>query len=331
MTCWILLYLSTLIVSFCLARVIIHKLGQQLLDIPNSRSSHQKPIPRGGGIAITVATLLSVVCLWLYAPTQAPAFFLVALPIIMAVLGAADDFLSLNIKPRLFVQFVLALGGAYFCLYTLDLGLPGMVFIGALTLIGLMWATNLYNFMDGINGIAALQAISTCFTMGIILYWCDVNAGIAQLLAIIAFANAGFIYWNFPKAKIFMGDTGSLFLGFTFGLVALETSLNSLEIAAAWLISMAIFISDATYTLCIRLLSGQQFYLPHRSHCYQKLAITLGSHTKTTLLVLGVNMVWLFPLALLTALSLLHPLLSLILAYSPLIIIAVKLRAGRQI
>lgn len=298
------------------------------MDIPGERSSHSQPTPRGGGIAIAVATVLASIGWGLYDTSVAPPFALLLLAALMAVLGAFDDFMNLGIRPRLVIQFMLALAGVFVCMRGLDYQAWNLMLLAGLAVFALMWLCNLYNFMDGINGIAACQAISVCLIMGIVLHQTNADAGLIKLLAIIGCACAGFLYWNFPTARIFMGDTGSLFLGFIFGLVAIKTGVESIEIAAAWLIAMAIFIVDASYTLVIRLLTGQKFYLPHRSHSYQKFAVKFNSHTKTTLLICVINIAWLFPLTLLMIHDFLHPFIALGLAYGPLILIAARLRAG---
>lgn len=331
MNYWTTLAALSVAFSFFLTRLVIIYLGKRLVDIPGNRSSHNQPTPRGGGLAIAISCAIAYAYILIYKSNQAPDFLLIALPLAMALLGLIDDFINLKIQSRLFVQLTLAAIGIYSCLEDTTLPLLNIVLIAGFLVLTLTWSTNLYNFMDGINGIATLQAISTCIAMGFIFFARGIETEATTLLLIIGCACVGFIYWNFPNAKIFMGDTGSLFLGFIFGLLAIKTSLNSLEIATAWLVVMAIFICDASYTLCVRLLSGQKFYLPHRNHSYQKLALQLGSHSKTSLLVFTVNILWLFPIAFLTASTLIHPILALLLAYCPLIIIAIKLKAGKAI
>lgn len=321
--------ISSFILSFFLSGIIIRQLGAQLLDRPTDRSSHTLPTPRGGGIAISVTSTLACVYLSTVAPSYAPLSTYIILLVVMATLGAFDDFMNLGILLRLSTQLILALLGVYFCFKTSNFPLPGLLVLSFLATLGILWLTNLYNFMDGINGIAAIQAMFICGAMAFILHHFQIEKGIINLLLIIGFASAGFLFWNFPIAKIFMGDSGSLFLGFAFGLIAVKTSINSIEIAILWLIIMAVFITDATYTLCARLLTGQKFYLPHRSHSYQKIAMKIG-HTKTTLLILTVNMFWLLPLALFSAFKGINPFAALILAYLPLILVTVKFKAGRS-
>ncbi len=325
---WIVLCSLSFALSFFLSRIIIRLLGKRLIDIPSDRSSHSLPTPRGGGIAIATTIILVSAGTEIYGSSALPWTPLLLFTL-MAILGALDDFMNLSVRVRLLIQFLLSLIAVIICVRELNFQGADAIILSGVCVIALVWQCNLYNFMDGINGIATIQAICVCVIMGIILHQTNNDTAIVKLLVITGMACAGFLYWNFPSARIFMGDTGSLFLGFIFGFAAIKTSIGSIDIAAAWLISMAVFIVDASYTLSIRLLSGQKFYLPHRSHSYQKLALTLNSHTKATSLVCLVNMSWLFPITLLMIKGILNPIVALILAYTPLIVIAIKLKAGR--
>lgn len=320
--------LLSILASFSITWLIIRGLSQRLLDLPTDRSSHVLPTPRGGGIAIAATTILICGFLTFFDSLSIiPLSFIILLAAI-AVLGALDDFFNLGIKPRLLTQIILSLFGVLLCLGSFNFSIWPTIVIGIFLTLTLLWLINLYNFMDGINGIAALQAICVSITMGSILHFYGNSSEAINFLLIIGSACAGFLYWNFPKAKIFMGDTGSLFLGFGLGLIAVSTSLESIEMGIAWLIILAVFITDATYTLLVRALTGQKFYLPHRSHSYQKSAVIFKSHSKVTLSVCAINVLWLFPLALLTVSKTIHPAITLIAAYGPLIVIAYKLKAG---
>lgn len=200
--------------------------------------------------------------------------------------------------------------------------------LGLIAIIGLIWMTNLYNFMDGINGIATLEAIFVCCGMSFIFFLEDSNDQIIILMIILASACCGFLYWNFPTAKLFMGDVGSLFLGITFGLLVLFTSRKNIDTAATWAIMLGVFIVDASYTLGTRLITGQKFYLPHKSHTYQKLALHFRSHTKASLSLTIINLFWLLPLAISTVATKLNPLAIVVIAYIPLIYLAHKIKAG---
>lgn len=326
---FLMLGLLALCTSFLLTWGILAQLGPKLLDIPSNRSLHKAPTPRGGGMAIALGVFAVLIGLWACNGLIPPMGLMLIPCLAMATLGVMDDFFGLGIRLRLLIQILLSGLGVFLSISSdSTFYLPEHYLLIAGCILGLVWTTNLYNFMDGINGIAAVQAITVSLTMTVILYQGDVDTDAQILLAIIGCASAGFLYWNFPNAKIFMGDSGSLFLGFTFGLLAIETSRESIAIASAWLISMAVFLVDASYTLMARLLSGQKFYHPHRSHTYQKLSLALGSHAKVTLSLLAFNILWLFPLALLVSQGYFHPALGVSLAFSPVALLAIKMKAG---
>jgi Fuc2NAc and GlcNAc transferase len=248
---------------------------------------------------------------------------------LIALLGIADDLLNLKVGLRLTLQFILAGLGVFFIGIDthLPIALQGLMVV--IMVFFLVWMTNLYNFMDGINGLAALEAISVCFGMALIYWMADASEGSLYLLLIIAASTCGFLYWNFPKAKLFMGDAGSLFLGLCLGLLALENLVENNNLVAAWVIMLGVFIVDASYTLFYRIITRQAFHQAHRTHAYQKIAISLSSHTRTTLSVVAINLIWLLPLAAATATTKLHPVAAILVAYAPLLLLTIKYKAGR--
>ena len=182
--------------------------------------------------------------------------------------------------------------------------------------------------MDGINGIASVEAITTVVSMAILYYVLNttLNSDILWLLAACVF---GFLLWNFPKAKIFMGDACSGFLGLTLGILALIALKENLALFCAWIICLGVFVVDATYTLIKRVLNGHKMYDAHRSHSYQILSRKWGSHTPVTLAVAVINVLWLLPIAYITATqNIRYPEIAALIAYIPLLFIAIKLKAG---
>ncbi len=161
---------------------------------------------------------------------------------------------------------------------------------------GLVWLTNLFNFMDGIDGLAGMEAVCVSVFGGTLLFLRGL-ASYSQLSWLLAAASLGFLLWNWPPAKIFMGDAGSGFLGFTLGTLALFSSSSSPGLIWPWLILLAAFIVDATVTLLRRMFSRARWYEAHRSHAYQHAARAWASHPKVTLAVAAINIGWLFPLA----------------------------------
>src|SRR5450830_81420 len=145
---------------------------------------------------------------------------------------------------------------------------------------------------------------------------------------VLAMAVAGFLYWSFPPARIFMGDAGSGFLGIVLGGLSLHAAWSAPQLLWVWLILLGVFIVDATFTLVRRLLRGDRVYEAHRSHAYQFASRRAGRHLPVTLAVLGINVVWLLPISVCVGLSVLDGLTGTILAYAPLVFIAVRFHAG---
>lgn len=329
MESFITLLIAPLILSLVLSKFIIFWLGRRLLDIPNNRSSHTVPTPRGGGAAIVAATLITLLGSYSLGLSSTSTLYLLIPGLVMALVGISDDLISLNIRIRLLIQLITACIAIGFVIHnTEEINLINLA-LAAAAILGIVWLTNLYNFMDGINGLAALQAIFVCSGMSTLFFLQGAHYETIPLMLALGCASLGFLYWNFPQARLFMGDVGSLCIGMTFATLLVWTSRNNLIYACTWLIMLTAFIADATYTLGYRFASGQKFYLPHRSHFYQKIAIKLGSHTKATLLIMGFNLLWLFPLATATLLDKINAVLALILAYLPAVYLTYRVRAGK--
>jgi Fuc2NAc and GlcNAc transferase len=207
--------------------------------------------------------------------------------------------------------------------WVLDLGWLG----GVLAAVYLVWLLNLYNFMDGIDGIASIEAITVCLGAAS-LYSLTGLGSHAVLPLLLAAAVAGFLFWNFPPAKIFMGDAGSGFLGIVLGGLSLQAAWVSPPMLWCWLILLGVFIVDATYTLVRRLLRGDKVYEAHRSHAYQFASREFGKHLPVTLAVAVLNLCWLLPIAFCVAKLGLDGAVGVVLAYIPLIVLAVRFHAG---
>jgi Fuc2NAc and GlcNAc transferase len=327
---WLILCALPLLTSLILSRLVIHYFGRRLLDRPNNRSSHQIPTPRGGGIALALGVIISILTGWSFGHINtAPLYWLLIPSGLITILGICDDLFNLKIGARLAMQFLLSGVGLFFIGSQSELSQSTQVLIAGPVLVFIVWMTNLYNFMDGINGLAALQAISVCMSMAFIYWILSTNTNTIYLLIIITASSLGFLCWNFPIAKLFMGDSGSLFLGLSFGLLTIEGINEGAHLATAWLIMLGVFIVDASYTLFYRLFTRQAFHQAHRTHAYQKIAIKYKSHTYATLAIVTINLVWLFPIAIAAATKQLNYIAALIIAYTPLLWLARKFHAGR--
>ena len=320
--------------AYFLTKLMRHyAIKKNIIDNPNDRSSHSIPTPRGGGVAIVISYISSLFFLiysqLLYLQV---GLTLIIAGFVIALLGFLDDHGHINSMLRLAVHFVVAIGVVIslggFSEVTAFNGLQLGFIANIIAVLFLVWLLNLYNFMDGINGIASVEAITTVVSMAILYYVLNttLNSDILWLLAACVF---GFLLWNFPKAKIFMGDACSGFLGLTLGILALIALKENLALFCAWIICLGVFVVDATYTLIKRVLSGYKMYDAHRSHSYQILSRKWGSHTPVTLAVAAINLVWLLPLAYYTVTQpLAYPEFMVLVAYLPLILIAMKLKAG---
>lgn len=308
--------------------------GQAPLDVPNSRSSHSIATPRGGGVAIVLSTLVALLVLgwtdWLAWPS---VWGLCGGGAVVALIGFVDDHGHVRRRWRLIGHFaasvwVLAkLGGAPPLTamgLTLDSGWLGF----AIVALYLVWMLNLTNFMDGIDGIAGVEVLTVCLS-GVLLN--EVAAPGARLWItplVLASATLGFLMWNWPPAKIFMGDVGSGFLGLMLAALSLQAAWVVDRLFWSWVILLGVFVVDATLTLIRRVARGERFYEAHRSHAFQH-AARPGAHAPVTLAVGAINLCWLLPLALLVALGLLDGLLGVLIAFAPLVAAALWLGAGK--
>ncbi|MEP6739533.1 MAG: glycosyltransferase family 4 protein [Caldimonas sp.] len=310
-----------------------YALHADLLDHPNARSSHTVPTPRGGGVAI-VASYLSLVVVFALAQ-QIDARLTAALlgsGILVAVLGFIDDRKPLRARWRFGGHLVAAAWVLYWLGPLPPVPLFGVVIdlgVGAtlLSALYLVWSINLFNFMDGIDGIASLEAIVVALG-GALVWWLTQPAGDWLLAVAFAACVAGFLIWNFPPARIFMGDAGSGFLGCMIATLALWSSRIEAHLFWSWFILGGCFMVDATTTLVRRVRRGEAFNEAHRSHAYQYAARRFGSHKTVAIAFVAITVIWLLPIAVAVALRQLDGLLGVAVAYAPLVVLAFRYKAG---
>lgn len=310
-----------------------HALATHLLDHPNERSSHTQPVPRGGGIAIVVACTALIAWWWIGGRIDGRlAMALLASSLPVALVGYVDDRKPVPARLRFAVHtagavLMLALMGGPPDVTILGFGTDWDWLILALATLYLIWMINLVNFMDGIDGIAGVEAITV--SLGAALcWWIAAPHGPWPVPIGLAACVAGFLVWNWPPAKIFMGDAGSGFLGLAIAILSLWAAKDDPVLLWSCLILTGAFMTDATVTLARRVLRGEKFYLPHRSHAYQYASRLYQSHKVVTLAFGAVNVLWLLPWALGVALGWMDGALALLIAYSPLVLLAFHYKAG---
>ncbi|HBC32310.1 MAG TPA: glycosyl transferase family 4 [Clostridiales bacterium] len=292
---FVILAVGLLLLSYFLTNLVRkYAIEQSILDIPNERSSHSIVTPRGGGLAVAATFIFSLVFMAaLEIVSVNVVIALVGGGLMIAAIGWIDDKNSVSPRLRLLVHFLAAFWALY-CLdgftqidmgfTTIHLGWAGSV----IAMVGIVWMINLYNFMDGIDGIAGTEAINVAFGAGVLLFWTG-SAGLAWVCVILALAVGGFLVSNWPPARIFMGDVGSGFLGYVFAVLAIISEKSSSIPLIVWLMLLGVFITDATITLFRRMARGEKLSQPHRTHVYQ-LAVQAGySHKQVTLVVLFIN------------------------------------------
>lgn len=310
-----------------------YALSTRLLDIPNSRSSHTASTPRGGGLAVVASLLVGLAVRWVFVAGDRPLVEAIAGGGgLLAIVGFIDDRRGLSARLRLLWQFAAA-GWLLFALHGAPLlnvfGVslaPGLITTTFLV-VYVVWYVNLFNFMDGIDGIAGIQAVTVGLAGAFTSWLATAESGIGSPI-LLASAAAGFLWWNVPRARIFLGDVGSGFLGATIAAFSLAAGHSSPSLFWSWNILMGCFVVDATFTLLRRLTRGEAVMLAHRSHAYQFASRRLGSHVRVSLAVGLINIGWLLPLAAVVARGKIDGAVGLVIAYSPLVLLAWRLHAG---
>jgi len=239
-------------------------LRRGILDHPNERSSHSQPTPRGGGLAIVISSSCAIAGFWiLHQVDPALAASLIGGGLLIAAIGFLDDRRSLAAGIRLFAH----VAAAAWAMYMIG-GLPPIrmgehvvrlgIWGDTAGVVAIVWVLNLFNFMDGIDGIAASEAVFVAGAGGVlaIVFEQDCAAGYSAFT--IAATALAFLWWNWPPAKIFMGDVGSGYLGYTIAVTALAAGRASPVALLAWLILGGVFFVDATITLCVPVMCGSR-------------------------------------------------------------------------
>lgn len=291
------MFLELLAIFVCLSAVSFFgvrlfrrwSLRREILDYPNERSSHTIPTPRGGGLVIAAVCLIAYLTIGILGPEQLRWGYVAGASMI-AVVSWIDDLYSVPPGWRFLLHAasvaLMLLDAGYFAQISVwhgrEIRLPASIGL-FVTAIWLLWMINAYNFMDGIDGLAGLQAVIAGLSWAI-LGWLLGSQALAIYALVVAAAGFGFLLCNWHPAKIFMGDVGSAFLGFTFGslplMAAREIPSATGEMPAAGILFVWFFFFDTAVTLLRRILRGERFWEPHREHIYQRMTGRGLSHTR---------------------------------------------------
>ena len=275
------------IISFILTYLIMrYAIRNKMTVIPNERSLHDIPTPRAGGIAIVLTWYAGISILFFEGIIERNLYVALMSGILLAVVSLIDDIKGLKPIIRLTVQFITAILAFYFLNGLRPLVIPMLSFnynyiIYPLAIVGMVWFINLFNFMDGVDGFASLEALIICAVF-FVFTW-----GMVSILLIACIT--GFLYWNWPKASIFMGDVGSTQLGFILVVLGIYYH-NTLEFSILnWIMLTSPFWFDATLTLFRRWRNKEKLSEAHRKHVYQRIVQSGSSHQKVNLFLLLVN------------------------------------------
>jgi len=298
---WILFAAGVLIAYTVTGLSIKLSLRRGVLDLPNARSSHFLPVPRMGGIGILSGFYFSIAALGVlgqlgfteYSPFTRDILIVLLAGAGMAMIGLVDDLRHLDPGTKYLMQFGIAALVIVFGIHFENAGIPAWkslqlgILSFPLTILWLTGFSNVYNFMDGIDGLAA----GTGVVYGVFFFlfaWLQGNQGLAAVAVLLSGSCLGFLFHNFPHARTFMGDNGSLFLGMVFALlvVGLAQQCSNPASLVTLLLVCSVYLYDSTFTLLRRLKHGENIFRAHRSHLYQRLAQTGLSHARITYLYL---------------------------------------------
>lgn len=282
--------LVILILGFCsfLLTFLIKRfaLKNKIVSIPNERSLHVIPTPLGGGLAIVITWYIGISILFFSGIIDSRLYYALLSGVLLTIVSLIDDLIGLNPSVRLFFHFITTIIAFVLLGGLRQLIIPGIemnyrFLIYPLAIVGMVWFINLFNFMDGVDGFASLEAVTICF----VLYF--MSGSIINILLIACVS--GFLYWNWPKAKIFMGDVGSTQLGFILVVLGIYFH-NTFQFSILnWIMLSSPFWFDATLTLYRRWRNGEKLSKAHRKHAYQRIVQAGFSHLKVNLFLLLIN------------------------------------------
>lgn len=270
----------TAAITTALLAVLVPVLRRRgVIDVPGDRSSHDVPTPRGGGAAIAVGVAIG------YAAAGGGFWAALALGLAAGAVGLVDDVRSLSATTRLAAQALIVVVSVPFLIAAMDSAAGWVVAFGVVVAVGAVGFINAFNFMDGINGISASQLLvagAAWWIAGAV----EASDALEAAGAVTVAAAIAFAPWNFPRARVFLGDVGSYFAGAWLAGVSVMATVAGvpLEATAAPLL---LYVADTGFTLITRVRRGERWSAPHRDHVYQTLLRNGWSHVRTTATVTG--------------------------------------------
>ncbi|MDN5052996.1 MraY family glycosyltransferase [Aliarcobacter butzleri] len=275
-----MIYIVLVLISFFLTYFIKnYMIKKSFVASINERSSHTVPTPHGGGIAIAITWFIGLFYLYFIGQIENNLFYALLFGAVISIVSFFDDIYELSPKSRLIIQAIVAIGGLYFLggFETLTFGIfdiQNSIFTNIFAFFMIIWFINLYNFLDGINGYAGSEAVFLSLA-GFILFG-------GNHFLVLAVAVLGFLYWNWNKAKIFMGDVGSTLLGYNVAIFTIYYANQEPTNFWIWIILFSVYWFDATLTLIRRKLNKERLSQAHKKHAYQRLTQAGWSHYKVT-------------------------------------------------
>ena len=284
-----MIYLILFLISFSLTYFIKnYMIKKSLVASVNERSSHTTPTPHGGGIALSLTWFLGLVYLYFMGEIESNLFYALLFGAVISIVSFFDDIYELSPKLRLIVQSLIAFSGIFAIggLNEIDLGffvIENQIITNIFAFFMIIWFVNLTNFIDGINGYVGSEFVFLGLA-GFLIF------GDAHF-AVLAVAVLGFLFWNWNKAKIFMGDVGSTLLGYNIAIFTLYYTNQEPTNFWLWITLFGLFWFDATITLVRRKLNKEKLSQAHKKHAYQRLTQSGWSHYKVTNYSIGLNLI----------------------------------------
>jgi Fuc2NAc and GlcNAc transferase len=297
-------------------------INKEIISNPNNRSLHKYFKPSGGGIVFSLICVFFVSILSFLEVVGFEMLMVFGLgAFCAAIFGFIDDIYDINPLLKLIIQVVLSIWALVWLNVSELAILSWLPFWASLILCCflLVWMMNLYNFMDGIDGMAASGTIFACFALVVTLILTSGFSSLVIILSLLLSSCLGFLIYNWPPASIFMGDAGSIFLGYFFGSLIIISLIEGDISLWTWVIVFSYFFGDTNVTIIMRLILSKKWYKPHRSHGYQNLARILDNHKKVTVGVQVYNVFYILPLAVFSVVMPLWAAFFSILAIAPVI------------